>query len=87
MICRIWKNLYSDSTIRNAVSANMVNEVKGDDGRVRYRTELRVQLYAQAVRIARAVKPDLEIALCLEEPAVWKALNLEPARGRCNCVL
>jgi spore photoproduct lyase len=72
---------------RNPVSANMVNEVKGDDGRVRYRTELRVQLYAQAVRIARAVKPDLEIALCLEEPAVWEALDLEPARGRCNCVL
>jgi spore photoproduct lyase len=71
---------------KNIVSAN-IDEAKGEDGRARYGVDLRVKLYAQAIRVARAVKPDLEIALCLEEPAVWKALKLEAARGRCNCVL
>jgi len=72
---------------KNEVSANLMNEKKGADGRVRYRVELRVKLYAQVIQVARTIKPDLEIALCLEEPAVWKALKLEAARGRCNCVL
>ena len=72
---------------RNEVSANLVNQEKGADGRARYGVDLRVKLYAQVIQVARATKPDLEIALCLEEPAVWKALQLDPARGRCNCVL
>jgi len=36
---------------------------------------------------AREVRPDLELALCLEEPSVWRALDLHRRLGRCNCVL
>jgi len=71
----------------NEISAAIGGEGKGPDGRVRYGPELRVKLYAEIINTVRTSKPNLEIALCLEEAPVWKALRLEAARGRCNCVL
>ena len=71
----------------NEISARLAKKTQGEDGRVRYGPELRIKLYSELIQIVRALQPDLEVALCLEEPEVWKALNLEPARGRCNCVL
>jgi hypothetical protein len=39
------------------------------------------------VNVARGVRPNLEMALCLEEPAVWGAVGLAESVGRCNCVV
>jgi spore photoproduct lyase len=57
------------------------------DGRVRYHRSLRVSMYTHLARVAREVRPDLEIALCLEDQVVWNAVNAEVSLGRCNCIL
>ena len=72
---------------QNDISRQLDTKTKSRDGRVRYGIDLRIKLYSKLIVIVREIKPDQEIALCLEEPPVWKALNLEYAQGRCNCVL
>ena len=57
------------------------------DGRARYAAGLRVAMYSRLLRIARELRPDLELALCLEEPSVLQAVNLQHRLGLCNCVL
>jgi len=44
-------------------------------------------MYAHMIRVAREIRPDIELALCLEEAHVWEAVGLEENIGRCNCVL
>ena len=70
----------------NIISRNM-GRAKSADGRIRYSSRLRVAMYQVLIRAARRVNPRIELALCLEELAAWKALGLEHRRGRCNCVL
>ena len=72
---------------RNVISSHIDEARRPPDGRARYSQPLRIRIYAHIARIARKLRPDLELALCLEEPAVWKAVNLEAGLGRCNCVL
>jgi len=57
------------------------------DGRSRYEEPLRVEMYDHLISCLRRRRPDLEVALCLEEPGVFEALGLAAAIGRCNCVL
>ncbi len=57
------------------------------DGRARYPQTLRRGAYSLISQVARHIRPDLEIALCLEERALWQSTNLEGHMGRCNCVL
>ncbi len=71
----------------NLISENFVSDTESSDGRRRYPFELRVEMYRYLIETARRVQPDLELALCLEEPLVWEALDLAASRGRCNCVL
>ena len=71
----------------NAISRLLDDRTRHGDGRVRYDKGLRIKLYSHLIASIRRMRPNLEIALCLEEPAVWKALDLEGSLGRCNCVL
>ena len=71
----------------NVISGHMAGTERGADGRARYARSLRVRMYTHLARVAREARPDIELALCLEEPAVWKAVNAETSLGRCNCVL
>ena len=71
---------------RNPVSINM-EKVISPDGRSRYPASLRAEIYAHIIKAARDLRPDLEIALCLEEENLWKSSGLENNCGRCNCVL
>jgi len=57
------------------------------DGRARYPRELRHEVYSQVIQTARRLRPDLEIALCLEEDALWESTGLKANMGRCNCRL
>lgn len=57
------------------------------DGRYRYPEEFRARFYTHIIQQAKAVRRDLEVSLCLEEPQVWKTVGAEYALGRCNCVL
>ena len=72
----------------NAISTH-INEdsQRAGDGRVRYPQTLRHRAYSLITQTARRLRPDLEIALCLEEGALWQSTGLEEHLGRCNCVL
>lgn len=71
----------------NAISQNLVLPRAAGDGRRRYAPELRARLYNCLIGAARSIRPDLDLALCLEERQVWKMVGLEQGIGRCNCVL
>jgi spore photoproduct lyase len=70
----------------NIISASLAAGAN-PDGRWRYDPALRERMYRHVIRAARELRPDLEIALCLEEPPVCQALGLTPNIGRCNCCL
>ena len=57
------------------------------DGRARYPQSLRERAYSVIIKIVRRLRPDLELALCLEEPELWRSIGLEESVGCCNCVL
>ncbi len=71
----------------NPISKNISNSNRADDGRYRYSIKLREEMYTFIIKAARDLKPDIEVALCLEEPELWKATGLKSSMGRCNCVL
>lgn len=57
------------------------------DGRARYPKSIRQAVYSHIVQTAKGLRPDLPIALCLEEESLWEATGLEARLGHCNCVL
>jgi len=57
------------------------------DGRARYHKELRHAAYSLIIEGARRLRPDLELALCLEEKSVWERTGLRGSLERCNCRL
>ena len=71
----------------NAISCNLVPNARKGDGRIRYAPELRIRLYGHLIKAARGLRPDLTVALCLEERAVWEHIHKRWPLGRCNCVL
>jgi spore photoproduct lyase len=74
--------------MRNVVSQHLdASSLKAGDGRVRYSRDLRHEVYSLIIESARRLRPDLEIALCLEEQAVWESTGLVASIGRCNCRL
>ena len=74
--------------IGNTVSEHIDrSSPKAGDGRARYSRDLRHEVYSLIIESARRIRPDLEIALCLEEQALWKRTGLVEKIGRCNCRL
>jgi len=71
----------------NVISQNLEGRAPFGDGRARYSPELRARMYQLIIDAARAIRPDLTIALCLEEPVMWKMVRNADGYGRCNCVL
>ena len=71
----------------NAISDNFAEDKTANDGRARYGSPLRISMYTHLLRIAQKIRPDLELALCLEDQAAWKAVNKEVRLGICNCIL
>ena len=73
---------------RNAISTLLdPATAKSDDGRLRFGSSLREEVYRYLVELIRRQRPDLEIGLCLEDEAMFTALGLQGNVGRCNCVL
>ena len=74
--------------MRNLVSEHIdATPLNTGDGRARYPRSLRHQVYSLIIASARRLRPDLEIALCLEEEALWESTGLRGSMGRCNCRL
>ncbi|NIM05249.1 MAG: hypothetical protein GTO55_04065 [Armatimonadetes bacterium] len=71
---------------RDNVISRHIAEI-GADGRARYDRSLRVKMYTRLAHVAREVRPDIELAICLEDQSVWRAVNIEASLGRCNCNL
>jgi len=71
----------------NAISRNLLRTSDTDDGRIRYAAQSRLRAYNKLIEVARDIRPDLEVGLCLEEPAVWHHIHEHWRLGRCNCVL
>jgi spore photoproduct lyase len=76
------RRLGSDNSISRAIGP-----ARSEDGRARYGAEQRVAIYRHLLEVVRSTRPDLDVALCLEEPDVWRAVGLTDSIGRCNCVL
>ena len=57
------------------------------DGRTRYSFDQRIEMYSHLINVIKDHRPSPQIALCLEEQPAFKALGLESALGKCNCVL
>jgi DNA repair photolyase len=73
---------------RNLVSERIDRtSAVGGDGRARYPRELRREVYSLIIATARRIRLGLEIALCLEEDALWESTGLQGNMGRCNCRL
>ena len=77
----------SKAGLRNPISLNIDDKLKSQDGRARYSGSLRQQIYSVITSVARRYRPELELALCLEEKALWQNAGLENNIGHCNCVL
>jgi spore photoproduct lyase len=71
----------------NVISQGITDAVDPGDGRARYDPALRARIYNHLIHTARAIKPGLELALCLEEADLWNRVHLQDGQGRCNCVL
>ena len=70
----------------NSISV-MLEKSKSKDGRIRFPVNMRINVYKKLIDVIKAVKPQMQIGLCLEEIDVFKALNMENSVGFCNCVL
>jgi DNA repair photolyase len=72
----------------NTISAHIEDTYRGlGDGRARYPKALRSEVYSLMIETVRRIRPDLELALCLEESELWQRTGLEKHMGHCNCVL
>ncbi len=71
----------------NLISEQLDSTSIAGDGRVRFPRKVRHEVYSTIIDAARGIRPDLEIALCLEEEALWESTGLVGNMGRCNCGL
>lgn len=72
----------------NAISAHIDNGSQtAGDGRARYSHALRKRAYSLIIETVRQLRPELELALCLEERELWQRTGLEEQMGHCNCIL
>jgi hypothetical protein len=75
----------------NPISVQLATTVRGQhdvsDGRIRFPKTLREEVYRHLIATIHRNAPDVEIALCLEDRAMFDALGLQKGAGRCNCVL
>jgi spore photoproduct lyase len=72
----------------HAIAAGLgLRALKSADGRARYPLDLRVRIYQHLIGVIRDIRPDVTVGLCLEEQAVFEAVAMRRAIGRCNCVL
>ena len=72
----------------NPISAAM-DEAPGrsPDGRHRYAASTRIEIYRHLIAVIHSCRPTLPVGLCLEEPEVFGALDMQASIGICNCIL
>ena len=64
------------------VNKSLVREGK----KLRYPKNLRIKMFRTIIEAIKKHKNDINIALCKEQPEIWKALGLGMKELSCNCV-
>ena len=70
----------------NPISVQLAQS-RMSDGRARFPQGLREDVYRHLLRTIRRRDGNVEIGLCLEEPAMFDSLDMGESMGQCNCVL
>ncbi len=71
----------------NSISSNLGGRKCNEDGRERYPHNLRKEIYSCIINETRLIRPDLQVALCLEDLSFRQNSNSSSQLGHCNCVL
>ncbi|MBC8199393.1 MAG: hypothetical protein H8E80_05020 [Desulfobacteraceae bacterium] len=64
------------------VNKSLVREGK----KLRYPKNLRIKMFRIIIDAIKKHKTDIDIALCKEQPEIWKALGLDMKGLKCNCL-
>jgi spore photoproduct lyase len=79
--------LLASPLARNGRRAGGEGSKRSDDGRLRFGRATREEVYRHLIGCIRRQRPDLDIGLCLEDEAMFAALDLQESVARCNCLL
>jgi spore photoproduct lyase len=71
----------------NSISSNLGGRKCSEDGRQRYPHNLRKEMYSCIINEVHSIRPDIDVALCLEDLSFRQDSNLSGQLGPCNCVL
>jgi len=64
------------------VNKSLVREGK----KLRYPEDLRIRMFRTIIEAIKKYRSDIDIALCKEQPEIWKALDLNIRGLKCNCL-
>ncbi len=64
------------------VNKSLVKEGK----KLRYPKNLRIKMFGTIIESIKKYGSDIDIALCKEQPEIWKALDLDMKGLKCNCL-
>jgi hypothetical protein len=64
------------------INKSMVRE----GGKLRYNKGQRIEMFRTIIEAIKQNRSDIHIALCKEQPQIWKALGLNMKGLLCNCL-
>jgi len=64
------------------INRSLVKEGK----KLRYPKNLRTKMFGKIIEAIKKYGSDIDIALCKENPQIWKALGLNMRGLKCNCL-
>lgn len=64
------------------INKSMVRE----GGKLRYKKDQRIEMFRTIIETIKQNRNDIHIALCKEQPQIWKALGLNMKGLLCNCL-
>ncbi len=64
------------------VNKSLVREGK----KLRYPKNLRIKMFGTIIEEIKKYGSDIDLALCKEQPEIWKALGLDTKGLKCNCL-
>ncbi|MDY6853903.1 MAG: hypothetical protein SWO11_04210 [Thermodesulfobacteriota bacterium] len=72
---------FPDSTLLK-INRSLIKE----GTKLRYPKNLRIKMYGTIIEAIKKYGSDIDIALCKEQPSIWKALCLNIKGLKCNCL-
>jgi spore photoproduct lyase len=71
---------FPDSSLLR-INKNLVKE----GGKLRYPKDLRIMMFKRIIEAIKKHESDINVALCKEQPQIWKAVGLDMKGLLCNC--